>query len=68
MNLVFAAIVLAAVLTAAVRQIGWVPSEGAAAPMEALSTSMVDSAAGSTSGASARRPARWSWLSGWWGS
>ena len=47
MNLVFAAIVLAAVLTAAVRQIGWVPSEGAAAPMEALSTSMVDSAAGS---------------------
>ncbi|MCU0560294.1 MAG: spore maturation protein [Desulfobacterales bacterium] len=47
MNLVFAAIVLTAVLTAAARQIGWVPVQGQAAPMEALSTSMVDSAAGS---------------------
>jgi spore maturation protein SpmA len=47
MNLVFAAIVLAAVSTAAVRQIGWVPAEGQLSPMEALSKSMVDSAAGS---------------------
>ena len=47
MNLVFAAIVLAAVSTAAVRQIGWAPAEGQLSPMEALSKSMVDSAAGS---------------------
>lgn len=47
MNLVFAAIVLTAVLTAAVRQIGWVPADGRASPMEALTQSMVDSAAGS---------------------
>lgn len=47
MNIVFAAIVLTAVVTAAVRQIGWIPAEGQISPMEALSTSMVDSAAGS---------------------
>ncbi len=47
MNLVFAAIVLAAVLTAAARQVGWAPVDGQASPMEALSKSMVDSAAGS---------------------
>ncbi len=46
MNLIFAAIVLAAVLTAAGRQIAWVPADGPPAPMEALSASMVDSAAG----------------------
>jgi spore maturation protein SpmA len=47
MNLIFAAIVLGAVLTAAARQIGWTPANGQASPMEALSKSMVDSAAGS---------------------
>ncbi|MFO7709357.1 MAG: nucleoside recognition domain-containing protein [Desulfobacterales bacterium] len=47
MNLVFAAIVLAAVLTAAVRQVAWVPLDGLSSPMEALTQSMVDSAAGS---------------------
>ncbi len=46
MNLIFAAIVLSAVLTAAGRQIAWVPADGHPAPMEALSAAMVDAAAG----------------------
>lgn len=46
MNFIFAAIVLGAVLTAAGQQIFLPPAEGLPSPMEALSTAMVESAAG----------------------
>jgi len=46
MNLIFLAIVVAAFLFAGWRQVGWVPTEGQPPPMEALTTAMVESAAG----------------------
>lgn len=47
MNVVFFAIVLIAFITAAWRQISWIPATGAIAPIEQLSKAMVESAAGS---------------------
>ncbi len=47
MNIIFAAFVLTAFLFAGWRQICWIPSSGDIAPMEALSKSMIESAAGS---------------------
>ena len=47
MNAVFLAIVLVSFLTAAWQQVRWIPREGHAGPMEAVSRAMVDSAAGS---------------------
>lgn len=47
MNVVFFAIVLIAFVTAAWRQIAWIPASGAIAPIEQLSKAMVESAAGS---------------------
>jgi spore maturation protein SpmA len=47
MNVVFFLIVLAAFLTAGWRQAVWVPVTGQPSPMESLSKSMVDAAAGS---------------------
>ncbi len=46
MNVVFFAIVLTAFLAAGWSQLAWDPAGGGTAPMEALSTAMVDSAAG----------------------
>ncbi len=46
MNLIFYALVLIAFLTAAVRQLGWDPGSGTTSPMDALSTGMVETAAG----------------------
>ena len=47
MNIVFFVIVLAAFLTTAWREFIWVPADGVASPMKALSAAMVDSATGS---------------------
>ncbi|HHP7233793.1 MAG TPA: nucleoside recognition domain-containing protein [Desulfobacterales bacterium] len=46
MNLIFFGIVVVAFSFAGWRQIGWTPVEGQPLPMEALSTAMVESAAG----------------------
>ena len=46
MNVVFLVMVAVAFLFAAWHQVLWVPVEGAVAPMAALSTAMIESAAG----------------------
>lgn len=47
MNVIFFTIVIVSFLTSAWQQLAWIPLEGRKSPMEALSTAVVDSAAGS---------------------